>query len=114
MTEWCCKPDCPGRSPACHDQCEKYREWKGRLKTEKEYTQNAIYRDKVNRGDYEKEGWMAHKGQRSRRENEQEKPSGNYAGGLWRRDGHKVCRVLPDAGGRREPLSKYIIYLLFL
>ena len=48
MTEWCCKPDCPGRSPACHDQCEKYR-------------------DKVNRGDYEKEGWMAHKGQRSRR-----------------------------------------------
>lgn len=62
MTEWCCKPDCPGRSPACHDQCEKYREWKGRLKTEKEYTQNAIYRDKVNRGDYEKEGWMAHKG----------------------------------------------------
>lgn len=67
MTEWCCKPDCPGRSPASHDQCEKYREWKGRLKTEKEYTENAIYRDKVNRGDYEKEGWMAHKGQRSRR-----------------------------------------------
>lgn len=28
--------------------------------------------------------------------------------------GIKVCRVLPDAGGRREPLSKYIIYLLFL
>ena len=67
MTEWCCKPDCPGRHPACRDQCEKYREWKGRLKTEKEYTENAIYRDKVNRGDYEKEGWMAHKGQRSRR-----------------------------------------------
>ena len=55
MTEWCCKPDYPGKSPACHDQCEKYREWKGRLKTEKEYTKNAIYRDKVNRGDYEKE-----------------------------------------------------------
>ena len=67
MTEWCCKPDCPGRHPACHDQCEKYREWRGRLKTEKEYTKNAIYRDKVNRGDYEKEGWMAHKGQRRRR-----------------------------------------------
>lgn len=67
MTEWCCKPDCPGRSPTCHDRCEKYREWKGRLKTEKEYTKNAIYWDKVNRGDYEKEGWMAHKGQRSRR-----------------------------------------------
>ena len=41
MTEWCCKPDCPGRHPACHDQCEKYREWRGRLKTEKEYTKNA-------------------------------------------------------------------------
>ena len=31
MTEWCCKPDCPGRHPACHDRCEKYREWRGRL-----------------------------------------------------------------------------------
>lgn len=41
MTEWCCKPDCPGRSPACHDRCEKYREWKGRLKTEKEYTKKC-------------------------------------------------------------------------
>ena len=50
MTEWCCKPDCPGRSPACHDQCEKYRERKGRLKTEKEYTQNAIYRDAFSHG----------------------------------------------------------------
>lgn len=43
------------------------RPGKGRVKAEKEYTKNAIYRDKVNRGDYEKEGWMAHKGQRSRR-----------------------------------------------
>lgn len=67
MIEWCCKPDCPGRKPACHGSCEKYKAWKEQVRAEKEYTKNEVFADKINRNDYNKEGWMAHKGQRKRK-----------------------------------------------
>lgn len=51
-------------------------------KAEKAYTKNAVYRDKVNRGDYEKEGWMAHKGQRKQRKNDRNGPQAIKPGGF--------------------------------
>lgn len=84
MITWCCKPDCLGRRPACHGTCEKYKAWAAAVKAEKAYTKDAVYRDKVNRGDYEKEGWMAHKGQRGRknnRESPRQKPAGGFGDG---------------------------------
>lgn len=68
MIGQCCTKDCPGRKPACHDKCEKYREWKQELEKEKEYTRKKLDADQIHRNDYEKEGWMARKGQRKRRQ----------------------------------------------
>lgn len=82
MITWCCKPDCPGRHPACHGTCEKYKAWAAQVKAEKAYTKNAVYRDKVNRDDYEKEGWMAHKGQRKQRKNDRNGPQAIKPGGF--------------------------------
>ena len=67
MITWCCKPDCPGRHPACHGTCEKYKAWAAAVKAEKAYTKDMVSRDRVNQSDYVKEGWMAHKGQRRRK-----------------------------------------------
>ena len=67
MITWCCKPDCPERHPACHGMCEKYKAWAAAVKAEKAYTKDMVSRDRVNRSDYVKEGWMAHKGQRRRK-----------------------------------------------
>ena len=67
MITWCCKPDCPGRNPACHGTCKKYKAWAAAVKAEKAYTKDLVSRDRVNRSDYVKEGWMAHKGQRRRK-----------------------------------------------
>ena len=67
MITWCCKPDCPGRRPACHGTCKKYKAWAAAVKAEKAYTKDMVSRDRVNRSDYVKEGWMAHKGQRRRK-----------------------------------------------
>ena len=56
MITWCCKPDCPGRHPACHGTCEKYKAWAAAVKAEKAYTKDMVSRDRVNRSDYVKEG----------------------------------------------------------
>ena len=56
-----------GRHPACHGTCEKYKAWAAQVKAEKAYTKDAVFRDRISRGDYEKEGWMAHKGQRKQK-----------------------------------------------
>ena len=42
MITWCCKPDCPGRHPACHGTCEKYKAWEAAVKAEKP-TQRTWY-----------------------------------------------------------------------
>ena len=58
MITWCCKPDCPGRNPACHGTCKKYKAWAAAVKAEKAYTKDMVSRDRVNRSDYVKEaGW---------------------------------------------------------
>ena len=41
--------------------------WAAAVKAEKAYTKDMVSRDRVNRSDYVKEGWMAHKGQRRRK-----------------------------------------------
>jgi len=41
MITWCCKPDCPGRHPACHGTCEKYKAWAAAAKAEKAYTKDS-------------------------------------------------------------------------
>lgn len=81
MITWCCKPDCPERHPACHGTCEKYKAWAAAVKAEKAYTKDMVFRDRVNRSDYVKEGWMAHKGQR-RRKNNRGSPWQKDAGGF--------------------------------
>lgn len=81
MITWCCKPDCPGRNPACHGTCKKYKAWAAAVKAEKAYTKDMVSRDRVNRSDYVKEGWMAHKGQR-RRKNNRGSPWQKDAGGF--------------------------------
>ena len=57
----------PRTTPCLPRDLREYKAWAAQVKAEKAYTKNAVYRDKVNRGDYEKEGWMAHKGQRKQR-----------------------------------------------
>ena len=52
---------------ACHGTCKKYKAWAAAVKAEKAYTKDMVSRDRVNRSDYVKEGWMAHKGQRRRK-----------------------------------------------
>ena len=32
-----CDPKCPGRTPGCHDHCEKYQEWKKEHEKAKAY-----------------------------------------------------------------------------
>ena len=56
-----------GKEPACHGTCKKYKAWAAAVKAEKAYTKDMVSRDRVNRSDYVKEGWMAHKGQRRRK-----------------------------------------------
>lgn len=51
------------------------------MKAEKAYTKDMVSRDRVNRSDYVKEGWMAHKGQR-RRKNNRGSPWQKDAGGF--------------------------------
>ena len=63
----CCERDCSGRKPGCHDRCGKYQAWAAALKAEKAALKAAVDRDRVSAGDFEKEGWMAKKGQRRRR-----------------------------------------------
>lgn len=110
MITWCCKPDCPGRNPACHGTCEKYKAWAAAVKAEKAYTKDMVSRDRVNRSDYVKEGWMAHKGQR-RRKKKQRKPLAKGCRGLWRQRSRiksaGCCRSVPAAGG-----SLYTIYFI--
>ena len=49
MITWCCKPDCPGRNPACHGTCKKYKAWAAAVKAEKAYTKDSAD-EKNNRG----------------------------------------------------------------
>lgn len=56
-----------GKEPGVPWDVQKYKAWAAAVKAEKAYTKDMVSRDRVNRSDYVKEGWMAHKGQRRRK-----------------------------------------------
>lgn len=57
MTNPCCK-DCPARHLACHDSCEKFKSWREEHKAERAYTNRNQAAERINRNDFNKEGWM--------------------------------------------------------
>lgn len=82
MITWCCKPDCPGRHPACHGTCEKYKAWAAAVKAEKAYTKDMVSRDRVNRSDYVKEGWDGAQRTAQTKKNNRGSPWQKDAGGF--------------------------------
>ena len=55
-----CK-DCPARHLACHDSCEKFKAWREEHKAERTYTNWNQAAERINRNDFNKEGWMGGK-----------------------------------------------------
>ena len=60
MTNPTCK-DCPDRHLACHDSCEKFAEWRKEHAAERAYTNRNHAAERINRNDFNKEGWMGGK-----------------------------------------------------
>ena len=105
MITWCCKPNCPGRHPACHGTCKKYKAWAAAVKAEK-----SLHKGHGIPGKSEPE--RLRKGrldgaQRTAQTKKitEEAPGKRMPGALATAQQDKVCRVLPErTGGRREPL----------
>lgn len=49
---------CPDRHPICHDSCQKYAEYKRKLKAQRIYTSAHHEAERISRNDFDKEGWM--------------------------------------------------------
>ena len=56
-----------GKEPGVPWDVQKVQGMGGCGESRKSYTKDMVSRDRVNRSDYVKEGWMAHKGQRRRK-----------------------------------------------